>query len=43
MQENNLTRPLAIIYYWVPTLGVDWSLAQDILVPNRLFTLSSWA
>ena len=37
MQQNNLTRPVVIIYYWVPTLGVDWSL------PNRLSTLSNRA
>ena len=33
MQQNNLTGPLVIIYYWVPIVGVDWSLAQDIHVP----------
>ena len=44
MEQNNLTRPLVIIYYWVPILGVDCSLAQNIIhVPNRLSTLSSWA
>ena len=43
MQQNNLTRLLVIIYYWVPILGVDWSLTQDILVRNRLSTLSNWA
>ena len=34
MQANNLTRPLAIIYYWVPILGVYWSLAQDTQMRN---------
>ena len=43
MQENNLTRPLVIIYYWVPILGVDWSLSQDMHVRNRLSTLSNRA
>ena len=34
MQESNLTRPLAIIYYWFPILGVDWSLAHDTQMRN---------